>query len=783
MRWLALLGMVMSATGPATAQEGIQAVEVAATGSCETSGTGGISGQVTVPGGTPHQGGLLTLYAADGRAITSVYSNGSGVYQFSGLKTGSYILKAVPSGASVAYALEWFNNQTSPLAANPIGVFSGVTTTVNIQFPFGAYISGQVTASDGGPLQSVFVSVYDSRGDRVASDYTDASGFYGAAPGLHPGQYRVSFGEPSGRPYLPEYYNDQPDLASATPITITIPTGTIIVNATLARGAQITGRVTHAVTGLPVPAYMFVYGEGGSDFELPDANGYYTTTTGLRTGEYTVSFSQASEAQNLYGSSQVVSVTAPNTLTGVNGTLSPAGRITGRVTDAGGAPLSSADVYVSNDDGSYQDYFYTNVSGVYTATALPSGSYSLHFRKNGYLSEYYNDKSDRELGDLVTVVAPNTVTGIDAALAAGGTITGVVTAADTGLPLRDADVYVYDATGRNVVNTTLTSNGQYTVASLPSGQYRLRFVPRSNGRACGYQAEWFSDKATLETADPISVTAGAVTPNINAALARGSALMGQVVDAVTAAPLKDIEVTVYNSAGQRVARGRTTFLGYYITAPALPSGAYRLLFEDDDLGYVDEYYNDKPSLSTADSVTVNAPNDVTGVSAALAKGGLIAGRVTASDTGTGLPYVDVIVYDAGGQEVGYSFTDSDGRYTVLDGIPTGDYRVGFVYYSGGDLLSALATPLAPEPDAQPQGADDASGEGVLTLDPALESARVRPQSVGIAQIGFGTSYLSQFYNNKRTLAEADPVSVTAPNTTSEINAVLLRGIFLPLITR
>jgi hypothetical protein len=423
LRWLALLALAVSSAGPATAQEGIQAVEVAATGLCETSGTGGISGQVTVPGGTPHQGGLLTLYTADGRAITSVDSNGSGNYQFSGLKAGSYLLKAVPSGASVAYALEWWNDQTSPLAANPIVVFSGVTGTVNIQFPFGAYISGQVTASDGGPLQSVFVSVYDSQGDRVASAYTDASGFYGAAPGLHPGQYRVSFGAPSGRPYLPEYYNDQPDLASATPVTITVPTGTITVNATLARGAQITGRVTHAVTGLPVQAGISVNGDGGSDFKFVDVNGYYTTTAGLRSGMYTVTFGRKFDTQNLYGSSQVVTLTVPNTLTGVNGTLSPGGQITGRVTDAGGTPLSGAQVIV------YPKVFQssTSASGVYTATGLPSGSYSLHFRQYGYLSEYYNDKSDRKLGDLVTVVAPNTVTGIDAALAAGGTITGVVT--------------------------------------------------------------------------------------------------------------------------------------------------------------------------------------------------------------------------------------------------------------------------------------------------------------------------------------------------------------------
>ena len=58
-----------------------------------------------------------------------------------------------------------------------------------------------------------------------------------------------------------------------------------------------------------------------------------------------------------------------------------------------------------------------------------------------------------------------------------------------------------------------------------------------------------------------------------------------------------------------------------------------------------------------------------------------------------------------------------------------------------------------------------------------------PLNVGVAEGGFGSGYLPQFYNNKRTLAEADLVSVVAPTNTNDINAVLLRGLFMPLIQR
>jgi len=55
--------------------------------------------------------------------------------------------------------------------------------------------------------------------------------------------------------------------------------------------------------------------------------------------------------------------------------------------------------------------------------------------------------------------------------------------------------------------------------------------------------------------------------------------------------------------------------------------------------------------------------------------------------------------------------------------------------------------------------------------------------VGVAEGGVRSGYLPMFYNNKRTLAEADLVSVIALNETTDIHATLLRGIFLPLIHR
>ena len=50
-----------------------------------------------------------------------------------------------------------------------------------------------------------------------------------------------------------------------------------------------------------------------------------------------------------------------------------------------------------------------------------------------YIAEYYDDAADLDSGDTyIVVVASNTTTGIDAELAVGGGIAGVILAQDSG---------------------------------------------------------------------------------------------------------------------------------------------------------------------------------------------------------------------------------------------------------------------------------------------------------------------------------------------------------------
>lgn len=691
-------------------------------------GSASISGTITAPGAVPLQYVQVTAYTIYGDQAGGASTDASGNYTISGLIGGTYILKF---GGTGQYATEWYSNQSNPLTATPVNVpEGGAVSGINAQLDPGARFSGTVTRSDGGPLQSVSVSVYDSNQQYVANAYTDASGNY-TTPGLPSGTYRITFADTSG--YLGEWYTNKDSFATADPLNVVAPTLQTGINAVLAKGGAISGRVTNA-GGTPLSnVFVSASGANGGGYDYTDASGNYTID-GLRSGSYKVRAAPLSASTNLVGSTRTVNVTAPATTSGVDLTMTPGGTITGRVTDGSGMPLNGITVFIRNEDGSYQNYVYTDGSGVYTATGLPTGAYRVFFRPDAYIPEAYNDKPDFSQADPINVVAPNTVSGIDATLAKGGAVSGVVTDATTGLPIKDVFVEVLDATGDRIETAVSQADGSYrTQATLPSGSYRVRFNADSRFASCAYVTAYYNGKPTLESSDPVVVTAPNERTNINAQLQRGSIIFGKVTDAATGAPITSGWVSIYDSAGQRVMGGYLTFLGGWHSETALPSGSYRVKFQDNDQGYIDEWYNDKASLESATPIVLSAPTDRLGIDAALARGGLISGRVTGADTG--LPFSDgyVLVLDGSGNEAGYASINEDGTYLVRSGLASGNYRVAVVPY-------------------------------------------------GLEEPG-GAPYFISYYRG--TIAPGAPlnVAVTAPNTRSNINIAMLYGQLLPLIRR
>jgi hypothetical protein len=451
----------------------------------------------------------------------------------------------------------------------------------------------------------------------------------------------------------------------------------------------------------------------------------------------------------------------------------------------------------------------------------------------GYIREYYNDKLTFADADPVTVTAPQVLGGIDTTLQQGASITGIVTAEDSGAPLADVEVDAYDCYGFYAGYAYTNASGVYTVTGLVAGDYRVAYFPEDYGVSKAYLPEWYDNRESLPAARSVRANAAQVATGIDAELARGGQISGRVTAADGGAPLDAVGIEIYLPGWDYVGEAETDATGVY-TSTALPAGDYVVQFDPDDWDssreYAQEFYDDKALFDDAVLVHVSVPEITAGIDAVLNLGGKISGRVTDNNGGAGLDGVWVDVY--ANDTYAYAYSEGGGYYTVR-GLPTGSYLVAFydsnqeyIYecyddHSGCDqnnpvqvtapaevssinaglsiggsiecLVTAQDTGL-PLEDVYVAALDsngnyvygdwtDVQGHCLLGMLPGGQYRVEFYAAMSYAYEGcfiHRTSYYGEFYNDKPDFATADPVSVT-PGASVQIEAVLaLEGEWLPL---
>jgi 5-hydroxyisourate hydrolase-like protein (transthyretin family) len=836
-------------------------------GKLVAAGTGQISGVVRAAGtNSPLAYAYVELYDQAGSYIKQTSTaSGTGAYSLTGLGTGTYKVYFTPPYGT-DYAPKWYDNQYQEANATGVLVTDGLTTpNINASLDIGGKISGTVTAAQGGaPLSSASVYVYSSQStpsyDYFSYDYTDASGAY-TLTGLPAGSYYLRFEKTD---YLTTYYNNKASLATSDAVSVTFG-GTIPgINASLILGGKISGKVTAANGAAPlnsVEVYAYTSPTASTydyfTYDYTDSSGMYALT-GLPAGVYYLRFSKTDYLPGYYNNkaslaiADAVSVTLGAETPNINAALTLGGKITGQVTAAdGGAPLNSVEVvaYTSPTASSfnYIAYDYTDSSGGYALTGLVTGTYYLRFRPASnadYISQYYNDQSSLATADAVSVALGVETPNIDAALAVGGRVSGRITAAESHAALPDVQVSIYSYTVRcntrvlTLISSAKTDNtGNYLVRQLPTGNYLARFTPDKYGVSAAYLEEYYNDKASADSADPVSVTSPQTTAGIDAELTKGGTISGLVTAEVGGAPLEDVSVDVYNSQGSYYSYGYTDASGFY-TVAGLKAGSYKVEFGPGyyslSAAYISEYYNNQTRFSSANPVNVVLGGVVSGINAALARGGQFTGKVTAEAGGAPLHDVDVSVYDSQGYYMGYGYTDESGTFTT-NGLASGSYRLHFEgygvsqdyvreYYNNRTTLAGADAVVLSAPELKVVNAALQLGGGIsgtvtssLTGQP-LEDVSVtvfdnsanqvtweytdengKYQAHGLPTAGYhvrfslgcaGVNY-QIYYNQKPSLDKADNVSVTAPAITPNINAqlpipggtILFRPCYLPLVKR
>ncbi|MBI2303319.1 MAG: carboxypeptidase regulatory-like domain-containing protein [Chloroflexi bacterium] len=451
------------------------------------------------------------------------------------LPTGVYKVGTCSSCAGLPYVDEWYDNVYFSNYATPVTVTAPyVTPNINFSLEVGGRITGVVTGS--GPIANLHVNAHNFNTSLwTAGTNTSASGAYTLT--VPTGVYRVgACASCSGLPYMDEWYDNVFNSNYATLITVTAPYATPNINFALEVGGAVAGFVYEVDSTTPISGTrvsVSVYGGGGpSGYAYSDINGHYRVQGLPSRNDYEVSAFAAGYAKEYYyetwdwHSLTRVSVTAPYTTTGIDFTLEPGGTISGRTYNSdGSAPLSGIHVSTSLADGPEVAMDWRGTSdedGYYTIVGLPYGRYKVWachssqcFDTPQFREEYYREKTTWASADVITVASGVNPTGINFTLERAGAISGVVTY--TGAITGTHNIMI-------VAYRDIRSSGwQWTATASPGGPYTILDVPSGTNYVTAFldandNLDADPGEPLASFANPISVSSGATTPNINITL-------------------------------------------------------------------------------------------------------------------------------------------------------------------------------------------------------------------------------------------------------------------------
>jgi hypothetical protein len=783
-----------------------------------------ISGKVTAPAGVDVTSVSIAVHTSDAYSYTGwgqVTDDGS--YTVTGLPAGSY--KVQFTGNNSGGLNQWYSGATSFESATPVILTAGQSLTgIDAALVKGASISGLVTAPAGIDLNSLGVSV-SSTGADMSYGYGQVGqdGSY-TVRGLPAGSYKIQFsGGNSG--VITQWHSGASSFETATPVTLTAGQDLAGINATLVKGASISGKVT-------VPAGV----EPGSlQADVTSANGSYAGSSqihddgtykvnGLPAGSYKVRFSgyNSGTLQQWYAGASSEATATPVTLaagqdrTGIDATLVMGASVSGTVTAPAGVNLGTIQATVYQAGGTNPNYVGSasvNDDGTYKVAGLPSGSYKVQFA--GYntaaLQQWYAGASTFETATPISLIEGQDHGGINAALVKGASVSGKVTA-PPGVNLSAVQAYLYTADGYSYAGSVqVTADGSYNFAGLAAGSYKVQFSAGSSGAL----EQWYGGAVTFTEATTVPVADSQELTLNDTALITGASISGKVT-APAGVDLAAVRASVYNADNFRAYPISTQVQAdgtYKVTG--LRAGNYKVEFSGYDSGALSQWHASGTTMETATLLPLTAGQDLTGINATLIKGASISGKLTVP-AGVDLTMVNVSATAEGSTYGSYGRVNADGTYAVK-GLLAGTYKVNFSNYNSGALdewynnvqTQAEATPitLTASQDRTAIDATLAKGatiSGKVTLPAAEYSSNayvtafkasdntmagstssnfdgtysirgLRPGSYKISFSAYGSGALPQWYNKAASMDTATPVTVTEGQTLTVADTTLVKG--------
>jgi hypothetical protein len=294
--------------------------------------------------------------------------------------------------------------------------------------------------------------------------------------------------------------------------------------------------------------------------------------------------------------------------------------------------------------------------------------------------------------------------------AAPGSISGKASEQGSGDALQDVCVH---ASSQSTFGSARTAaDGTYTINNLRPGPVVVVFADCNN-------------PATHKNANTsANVLSGQNTANVNGALANGAVMAGRVADAGSAAPLDHVCVLTGATADTLEACTAMTGASGVYSSDIMNPGTYIVGFVEFGGSHASVYLGGVANAKASTTLILD-PGAAKSVNIGLRAAATISGRVTDAATG-GNPRRAVCVY-----------VRNDDLRTLASGFIFGSDTGG--NYSIGQIL----------PDTD----------------------KVEFTDCGFEQ---GPKYITEFYDDKPTVAAADPIALTAGQTRSGTDAALLR---------
>ncbi len=360
-------------------------------------------------------------------------------------------------------------------------------------------------------------------------------------------------------------------------------------------------------------------------------------------------------------------------------------------------PIQGVLVVLYDDMGNPLDSAYTDIDGNYLFDDLPTGDYSvtidpINFDAGGPLEDMGNS-SDPDGGldstSDVSLAPGEDNLDQDFGYESLGSIGDLIVNDDTGDPIENVMVVLYDDMGNPLDTAYTDAMGNYLFDDLPAGDYVVTVDPTNFDP--GNPLEGFDNSTDPDGGNDNSSAVSLAAGEDNLDQDFGYMELGSIGDYVwedlngdgvqdgSEDPIAGVMVVLYDDMGNPLDTAYTDMDGLYLFDD-LPAGEYTISIDPSsfDPGAPLEAYG---QTFDADGGTDNsstydlaAGEDNTDQDFGYEPLGSIGDLIVNDDTGAPIAGVMVVLYDDMGIPLDTAYTDAMGNY-LFDDLPAGDYAV------------------------------------------------------------------------------------------------------------